>query len=242
MYGLKVRSHLKPYYYSVSPESLTGYELDQLLALGWYRMHQYLFTCSHLGMEDPHRVHWLRFKLNEINNHTSHKRIINRNRKFHFTIGEGKTIRSDHAELHKRYHSAIDFDGAVSIEDCLFGGPESDSIFNTKCISVFDHDKLIAGGYFDVGDKAAASILHFFDPEYGRYSPGKYLILLTIDYLKSHGYEFYYPGYVVEGIEKMNYKLFLGREEAQYFDPLTVSWKYFQESILVRTQPDGYLN
>jgi arginine-tRNA-protein transferase len=83
-----------------------------------------------------------------------------------------------------------------------------------------------------VGAKTAASILHFYDPTYGKYSLGKYLILLTLDYLKSQHYEFYYPGYVVEGLNKMNYKLFLGKEYAEYFDPETISWKPFQDSIL----------
>jgi hypothetical protein len=38
----------------------------------------------------------------------------------------------------------------------------------------------------------------------------------------------------VEGHSKMDYKLFLGKEQAQYFDPETVTWKYFQESILTK--------
>jgi leucyl-tRNA---protein transferase len=225
----------------VSPDSISGNELDQLLALGWYRMHQYLFTCSHIGIEEPHRVHWLRYAIQEIRNHSSHRRIRNRNKNFRFTIEDFTTLREDHAQLHKRYRSSIDFEGAMSIEDCLFGEEITGNIFNTKCISVFDDDTLIAGGYFDMGDIASASILHFFDPHYGKYSPGKYLILITIDYLKSQGYEYYYPGYVVEGVAKMNYKLFLGREEAQYFDPLTVKWKYFEEGILVRQPSDDYI-
>ena len=229
---------MKPYYYSVSPDSITGDELDQLLALGWYRMHQYLFTTSHIGIENPHRVHWLRYVIKEINVHTSHRSIRKRNKDFRYTIENLTVLREDHRQLHKQYRSSIDFDGALSIEDSLFGEEITGNIFNTKCISVFDQDKLIAGGYFDVGNKASASILHFFDPQYKKYSLGKYLILLTIDYLKQQGYDFYYPGYVVEDVAKMNYKLFLGKKEAQYFDPLTVKWKYFEEGILGR-QPSG---
>ncbi len=223
---------MKPYYYSVSPDSIAGNELDQLLALGWYRMHQFLFTCSHIGMEEPHRVHWLRYAISEITNHTSHRSIRKRNKNFHFTIENFTALRDDHIELHRRYRSSIDFEGALSIEDCLFGEGISGNIFNTKCISVFDHETLIAGGYFDLGDKASASILHFFDPQYRKYSLGKYLILLTIDYLKLHDFDFYYPGYVVEDVAKMNYKLFLGQAEAQYFDPFTITWKYFDAYIL----------
>ncbi len=209
--------------------------MDELLALGWYRMHQTIFTSSHIGLDDIYRVHWLRYAVNEIQNHTSHRRIRNRNKDFRYTIEDFTRLRTDHINLHQRYRASIDFDGAWSIEDSLFGEADTNkNIYNTKSISVFDGNKLIAGGYFDVGDQAAASILHFFDPDYNRYSFGKYLILVTIDYLKSNHYEFYYPGYLAEGVSKMNYKLFLGKEQAQYFDPETVTWKYFEESILIK--------
>lgn len=222
-----------PYYYRLDPEEISGSTLDQFFALGWFRMHQYIFTCSHIEQAEVHRVHWLRYALSEMKKHTSHKRIRNRNKAFRVTIEDFTSVRADHAELHARYRASIDFDGAWSIEDCLFGDlVTKKNIFNTKCISIFDQDKLIAGGYFDLGECAAASILHFFDPQYSAYSLGKYLILLTMDYLNAHDYFYYYPGYVVEDVPKFNYKLFLGKPEAQYFDPVTVSWKYFQEHIL----------
>jgi arginyl-tRNA--protein-N-Asp/Glu arginylyltransferase len=226
---------LTHYYNSIRPKRITGSDLDKLLALGWYRMNQTIFTSSHVGLEEIYRVHWLRYSLNEIKNHVSHRKIYKRNKNARFTIEDFTTIRADHSELHKQYYSSIEFDGAFSIEECLFGEESTDrNIYNTKCISIFEGDRLIAGGYFDVGENAAASILHFFDPLYRKNSLGKFLILLTIDYLKSNGYKFYYPGYVVEGNSKMNYKLFLGKEEAQYFDPATITWKYFQESILIK--------
>lgn len=234
---------MKPYSYSLNPEEISGSDLDELLALGWYRMHQTIFTSSHVGLDEIYRVHWLRYALSEIRDHDSHRRIRNRNKKFRFIIEDFTVIQADHSHLHRRYRSSIDFDGAWSIEECLFGEETTDkNIYNTKCISVFDQDKLIAGGYFDVGHKAAASILHFFDPLYKSNSLGKYLILLTIEYLKLNRYEFYYPGYVVEGLSKMNYKLFLGKEAAQYFDPETVTWKYFEESILVKPPSDAGLS
>jgi len=222
------------YFDSFSPDSLSGSELDQFLALGWYRMHQTIFTTSHVGVKDPYRVHWLRYSLAEISDRSSCRRIRNRNRTFHVTIEDFNTIRKDHEELYSRYRRAIDFGGALSIHDSLFGEDSAEkNIYKTKCISVFDQDRLIAGGYFDVGVHSAASILHFFDPLYGAYSLGKYLMLLTVDFLKSSGYEYYYPGYLVAGLAKMNYKLFMGREVTQYFEPETGTWKYFKESILV---------
>lgn len=223
---------MQPYYHNLQPAALSGAQLDQLLSLGWYRMHQHIFTTSHVQLDAVYRVHWLRFALEELEQHASHKRIRNRNRNFNHRI-ESFALREEHQELHQRYYASIDFDGAPSIADCLFGdGPVAHSIFTTKTISIYDGELLIAAGYFDVGQESAASILHFFDPLYARYSLGKYLLLLTIDYLRQHNFRFYYPGYVVEGNPKMDYKLFLGRTQAQYFEPQTAEWKYFQESIL----------
>jgi leucyl-tRNA---protein transferase len=196
-------------------------------------MHQTIFTSSHVGLEDVHRVHWLRYAIDEINDHRSHGKIRKRSNRFRFSIEDFSYVRGDHSELHQRYYDSINFDGAMSIEECLFGEEGGrTNIYHTKAVSVFEGDKLIAGGYFDTGEVSASSILHFYDPAYKEYSLGKLLILLTIDYLRLHEFTYYYPGYVVEGNRKMNYKLFLGKESAQYFDPQSVSWKYFNESIL----------
>ena len=199
-------------------------------------MHQGIFTCSHVNLGNIYRVHWLRYRLHDIEEKASHRRIRKINKAFTFTIEDfnASAIRTDHIDLHKRYRSSIDFDGANSITESLLGDDyDGINIFNTKCISVFDDGKLIAGGYFDLGLQAGSSILHFFDPDYSRYSLGKLLILVTLDHLKTHGYSLYYPGYVVQGFNKMDYKLFIGKKSAQYFDPETMGWKYFKEEILI---------
>lgn len=196
-------------------------------------MHQTLFTCSHIGNEELHRVHWLRFAVAKINPHSSHKRIRHRNKNFTFIITPCEKITIEHSLLHQQYRASIDFDGALSIEEALWGDEAiGESIFTTKCISVYHQGKLVAAGYFDVGLKTAASILHFYHPDFRRFSLGKYLILLTIDYLKKGGYEYYYPGYLVENVPKMNYKLFLGKETAEYFEPVENAWKKFDPNIL----------
>jgi leucyl-tRNA---protein transferase len=230
------------YHDSFEPDSLSSTDLDHLLDLGWYRMHQAMFTTSHVQLNDLYRVHWLRYPIDEITVHRSHQRLLNQNKHFTYTIQDGYPIGTAHLELHQRYRAHIDFDGALSIQECLFGEVDTGkTIFNTKCISVYDGTQLVAGGYFDLGEKAAASILHFYDHTYARHSLGRYLILRTIQYLKQHRFQFYYPGYVVEGLSKMDYKLFLGREVAQYFDPRSMAWRPFDEQILVRQPQDEVL-
>ncbi len=221
------------YHRTVAPDFLSPPELDQLLSMGWYRMHQNIFTTSHLrDGESFYRVHWLRYPLMEIKEHPSHRRIRNRSRLLFYTIEDFTGTQPFQEELYTRYRAAIDFQGSLSIKQCLFGDNEIEkNIYQTKCISVYDQNKLIAGGYFDMGDKTGTSILHFFDPAYKNKSLGKYMMLLTMDYLKLAGFEFYYPGYLVSGIPKMDYKLFMGKEATQYYEPESKTWRHFHQSI-----------
>jgi len=223
------------YHRAEHPESLEGAELDRRLAAGWFRMHQDIFTTTHLYTDDDfYRVHWLRYELDKITDRVSHKRIRKLNAGLEVTIEKFSSIRVDHTLLFARYRAGINFDGASSISHALFDDQSPDkNIFDTYCISIIDDNRLVAGGYFDIGEKSGTSILHFFDPEYRRYSLGRYMILLTIDYLKAKGFTHYYPGYVVSGKEKMNYKLFLGRELAEYYDPSAGVWCPFDEQILL---------
>lgn len=220
---------------TIDPDALGKHELDMLLGMGWYRMNQYLFTISHIHLDELYQVHWLRFDVNQVKSHASHQRIRRKNKNFSFTIEPAFKINPEHQLLHQKYYASIDFEGASSIEECLYGESTGKNIFDTWCISVYDDQKLIAAGYFDLGKQAGASILHFYDPAYAYYSPGKYLILLTIDYLRQQGYTWYYPGYVVRGQPKMDYKLFLGREQAEYFDPEVVDWRPFEDHLLDNT-------
>lgn len=222
------------YYDRLTPESITGPQLDGWLALGGYRMHQDVFTTSHVDLGEIYRVYWLRFDVRTLHPHRSHRRLRQRNSRFSFSIKPFSGIGDHHHSLHQKYRDSIDFDGAPTIAECLFGeNPNQANHFQTQCLSVYDKDALIAGGYFDTGHTSAASILHFYDPDYRRYSLGKFLILLTVDYLKATGFQWYYPGYVVQGCPKMNYKLFLGQEQAHYFDPDGRRWKPFHRDLLV---------
>lgn len=223
---------MRPFYRSVDLHVLDPGDLDRFLALGWYRMHQYLFTTSHLDYERPCRVHWLRLPVHDFVNTRVHRRIRSKNQTFRTEISPFSGISEQHEELYARYHASTDFDGPESIHWSLFG-PEDDgrNIFRTQVISVYHGEQLVAGGYFDLGQEAAASILHFFDPAIRSSSPGKFLMLLTLDYLKSAGYHFYYPGYLVSGKPKMDYKLFPGKEITEYFDPELRLWLPFDERI-----------
>lgn len=227
------------YHRTEYPEQMPSADFDRYLALGWYRMRQHVFTCSHLfdfnensELSGLRRVWWMRFSINDILQHASHLKLKKRNNGFRVVMGPHSTISAAEENLYCTYRASIDFDGYPTLQDALFDRTADATIYNSQSISVYDGEKLIAFGILDLGEKSASSQIHCYDPAYASYSLGKYLILLTLDHLKSLGHDWYYPGYVFAGNPKMNYKLFAGKEAAEYFDPETGEWQAFVEELL----------
>ena len=217
------------------PSEVKGDNLDAYLAKGWFRMRDSIFTVSHLVDYENvslHQVSWLRFQLDQIVEKKSQKKIRKKNSEFQVRYATNYQATEIHNSLFERYVESIDFHTYPSITEALCGD-EDINIFDTCSIEIFDGDKLIAVGIFDVGSIAAQSIMHFYDPEYSLYSLGKYLVLLTIDYLKNKNFIFYYPGYVVAGRPKFDYKLFVGEDIACYFDPEKSDWVLFNQDRLM---------
>jgi hypothetical protein len=227
------------YHRTEYPASLLPREFDMYLSLGWYRMRQHLFTCTHLfdfndAMEFSglRRVWWMRFAIQYIDARDSHLKLRRRNGKFTYQFSPLDELSEEDAWLFRTYRNYIDFDTYDNLEDALWGSKENKLVFNSWILRIYDQQQLIALGVFDKGERATSSQLHCYDPAYAKNSLGKYLMLLTIDHLKRENYDWYYPGYVFAGHPKMNYKLFLGKDCGEYFDPDEEQWFSFNDSIL----------
>lgn len=227
------------YHRTEHPKNLPPEEFDLYLSMGWYRMRQYLFTCSHLfdfgddmQFTGLRRVWWMRFAVQHIREKPAHRKLRKRNCLFTHQFSTLDQLTNEDEYLFRIYRNHIDFDTYDSLEDALWGSKKELFIFQSWVLRIYDGEKLIALGVFDKGDKAASSQIHCYDPAYARNSLGKYLMLLTIDHLKREEYMWYYPGYVFAGNAKMNYKLFLGEEYGEYYDPESDFWQVFHESIL----------
>jgi len=194
--------------------------------------HTCLISMIKANLTGLRRVWWMRFSINRILQHSSHQKLKKRNNGFRVVMGPHQTIGAAEEKLYRAYRESIDFDGYPTLQDALLDSKADTSIYSSQSIAVYDGEKLIALGIFDLGEKSASSQIHCYDPAYASHSLGKYLILLTLDHLKSQGYDWYYPGYVFAGNPKMNYKLFAGKEAAEYFDPETGEWQAFVEELL----------
>lgn len=206
-------------------ENLAPEALDAYLAKGWYRMGQTIFTTHFLCFQQHfYSAVWVRLKLEGYSFRKSIRKLMRRNkREFRYVFRPGKIDR-EKERLYQRYRRSFSGMLAPSLKDSLLDG-EDKNIYHSIEVCVYDEDRLIAFSFFDLGQTSSASILGVYDPEYDRYSLGFYTMLLEIEYCMEMGLQFYYPGYVVPGYSRFDYKLRIG--EVDYFDLYTNSWLPF---------------
>ncbi len=203
------------------PINLYGSNLDTYLVNGWFRSGQYIYTISSIPLEGklyyPIRI---RLPLKGYTFRKSLRKIIKKNKKFR-TISRKATITPEKEALYQKF--IVRFDSYI--EPTLLGSlqeGEDTTIYNTYEISVYDGDKLIAVSYFDLGETTLASIMGVFDPEYGKYSLGFYTMLAEMQFGKINGFDYYYPGYVIPGYPKFDYKMKIG--EVEFYDAENDHW------------------
>lgn len=197
-------------------------KLDQYLADGWFRMGQTIFTCWFLFMESGfYSAIWIRQHLKEFKFKRSSRKLLSRNGKiFRYRIGKVE-IDYQKERLYKKHKVRFDNRGYSSLRQSLMGG-STFSIFDTRQIEVFLEDELVAVSFFDVGKNSMASISGIFNPKYQKYSLGFYTMLLEMEYALEKGMEHYYPGYIVPGNPRFDYKTRIGNVE--FFQFRTKEW------------------
>ncbi|HKZ38892.1 MAG TPA: GNAT family N-acetyltransferase [Chryseolinea sp.] len=206
-----------------SNETLDPQALDEYLERGWFRMGQTIFTTNFLNFKNQYySAIWLRIPLDEFSMEKTFQKLSKRNARFKVEFQEASITPAQEA-LYLSYKKNISFEPSASLHSLLFG-KASHNIYNTKEVNLFDGEKLIAAGFFDVGKISAAGITSFYDPDYKKYSLGKYLIYLKIEYCKKHGLQYFYPGYFVPGYPLFDYKLEIGKPLLQYLDLTSKDW------------------
>jgi arginine-tRNA-protein transferase len=114
-------------------------------------------------------------------------------------------------------------DWASSLESILYGN-QAHNIFNTHIMNVYDGEKLVAAGFFDIGTHAAAGICNFYDPEYRKFSLGKFLYLSQVLYCIEQRMTYFYPGYITPGLPMFDYKVDMHPASVECYDPISRSW------------------
>lgn len=206
------------------PSQMPAQELDNYLASGWYRMAQCIFTTDYVEQNGKeYNAIWLRIDLKTYKSSSSFQKLEKRNRKFELEI-HPFFYDNQYESLYQKYLCCANGERSKSLADFLFDFTNND-IFNSWAAHLYDNERLIGAGIFDIGDKCAAGISSFFDPEYKKYSIGRYLIYKKIEYCRQIGLDYFYPGYFVPGLKAFDYKLNIGTESLEFFNIEKKEWK-----------------
>ena len=208
-----------------APFSMLSEELDVYLSKGWFRMGQSVFTTNFLNFKSQfYSAIWLRIDLKDYLPDSTFLKLKKLNSSFKIQIGS-YTLNQEKEELFAKYRKSVAFDASDSLQSQLFGNSTNiDSVFDTHEVCIYEGDKLIAAGFFDIGNDTAAGISSFYDPEYKKNSLGKYIIYLKIAYCTKLGLNYFYPGYFVPGYEAFNYKLDINRKALQFLSLVNDKW------------------
>lgn len=216
-----------------SPLSIRPDELDAYLAAGWFRMNQTIFTTHFLQFNNLfYNAIWLRVNAAAYIPNSKHAAALKRINGFTTEVCQAR-ITPHHEDLYEQYKTTVAFDTYSSLYQLLFGG-YAHNIYNTKQVNIYDGDKLIATGFFDVGKTSAQGIICAYHPQYKKYSLGKCLMYNKLDYCRRQGLQYFYPGYAVPGYAAFDYKLTVGGANLEYYNVATNTWDTFT------TEPEMY--
>lgn len=210
-----------------NPEPFLPRDWDDAWALGWFRMRQSLFTTHFLEFERRfHAAVWLRVDLKRWIHEPGFTSLRKRNRHFRVEFAPGDPGGPSDAQeaVYRAYRDSVAFEPAPTLRDLLFG-EDTRSRFPTWQVGVFDGERLIAGGFFDRGRNAAAGIVSYYDPEYRKFSLGKYLIYLKMEFCQRQGAAYFYPGYLAPGEPRFDYKRGIGASALEYYALATSDWR-----------------
>jgi leucyl-tRNA---protein transferase len=210
------------------PERIHPERYEKFLSSGWFRSMHMLYKNELICLEDDIlSVVNIRLRLDDFIMKPRHAKNF-RKVESRFRIEVGKATYSEaKQELYELSKPRLS--GFIHEDIHTWTGPGNLTGFDTREIAVYDGDVLAAFSYFDVANGSVAGLLGVFHPDYARYSLGIYTMLKEVEYAGSIGCKYYYPGYVLQGTDRFDYKLSIGRydyltecghwADIAYFDP-----------------------
>jgi leucyl-tRNA---protein transferase len=213
---------------SYSPSELQPLEIDLFLENGWFRMGRTIFTTNFLKFNGIYySAIWLRINLQTFHPTKTQQKLQKLNAKFKIEF-RPLVLNETHERLFEKYKTSVSFDAATSLHELLFHEGFQD-VYYTQEVCLYDEGKLIAAGFFDTGDQTMMGITCFYDPDYQKYSLGKYLMFLKMQYARTQEMTHFYPGYFSPNYPIFDYKLDLAKPFTEYYELASHTWRPIQE-------------
>lgn len=185
---------------TVSPAELDGY-----LESGWRHFGTHFFRYN-LGIyrDEIRRVIPLRIRLSEFSPSKSQSRVLRKNTGLRCEIRPIE-ITTEVEELFERHRLRFKQHPPDSLYTFLSPDPA-----NTPCdgleLAVYEHDRLVATSFFDIGGSSLSGIYAVFDPAESNRSLGIFTMLKEIEFAIDGDKQFYYQGYCYSGESFYDYK------------------------------------
>ncbi len=193
------------------PKSLIDPELlDDYLERGWFRSGNMLYRSTITFFQDEiYAVVRTRLPLRGFHFKKRLRKMLHRNNRLFEVRIVKSVIDEDKEQLYRQHQNR--FDGYVprTLKEYLLEGSE-ESVFDSYEVQIYDGGKLIGVSFFDMGTEGTASILGLYDQTYSKYSLGIYTMLKEVEYSQQTGRKYFYPGYILIGNSRFDYKLRLG--------------------------------
>ncbi|MCU0466979.1 MAG: arginyl-tRNA--protein arginylyltransferase [Arcicella sp.] len=204
-------------------------QLDSYLSSGWFRMGQTIFTTNFLKFNGLfYSTIWLRIDLDTFKPTKTQEKIRKLNTKFRVEIKPTTPdISPEYLILFNKYKNHVSFDTAPSLSHLLYDNGFS-NVFDSWAVEVYDDKQLIACGILDMGKETSEGIVCFYDPDYKKYSLGKYLMLLKMEFCQRKDMKHFYPGYFAPNYPLFDYKLDLSDTSLEYLALATNTWTPIQ--------------
>ncbi len=186
--------------------------MEHLLSMGFRHFGEVFFRpiCTHCRLCIP-----IRLPVDKYVPSPSVRRLFNRNKHLQVTLEQ--PVPSEEAyEVYCRHKKRFKRDYSESYDAYLrsFYFPYP---FN-RSLCVRDGDRLVAVSHLDFGVLSISAIYTYFDEEYNRFSPGKFVVYRLMELAREYNLRWVYLGFYVPGNRHMNYKVLFKPNEVMVRD------------------------
>lgn len=187
-------------------DSCSSKHNEALIERGWRRFGAMFFrpVCVNCHACETLKIDALRYTFSK-----SERRIMKK--AAHFTTKlQHPTVTTAHIELFDKYHRHMkqkrDWEyQRVTINNYYMSFVNGFNDFGYEVL-YYDDDKLIAVDLIDIVENGISSVYCYYDPDYERYSLGKYSLLRQIKYAQKEQKQWIHLGYFVDGCQSLQYK------------------------------------
>lgn len=183
--------------------SVTPEVTDHLLELGYRRSGDFVYRaqCPSCNGCKPTRVLADRFRLTR-----SLRRVLSRgDRELTYRWGL-PTVDRWRIEMFNQHRQQRSLGTGEDIDADSYRAFLADTCCETKELSIYLHDQLVAVSIIDIGSRTTSAVYTHFDPGASRFSLGTLAVLKQIEWAKSSGRKYVYLGMYVSANRHLNYK------------------------------------